>query len=85
MGAAYRNCRYIAKSLPIVKAKRATMSTNTGAKVKPEKSCRIAYNYETHFFWDSGYNRVIRTPVENLLGYIYDRGIYVGSTYINGF
>ena len=37
MGAAYRNCRYIAKSLPIVKAKRATMSTNTGAKVKPEK------------------------------------------------
>ena len=57
MGAAYRNCRYIAKSLPIVKAKRATMSTNTGAKVKPEKSCRIAYNYETHFFGDSGVQR----------------------------
>ena len=63
MGAAYRNYRYIAKSLPIVKAKRATMSTNTGAKVKPEKSCRIAYNYETHFFWDSGYRGTIITKV----------------------
>ena len=29
--------------------------------------------------------RVIRTPVDNLLGYIYDRGMYIGSMYINGF
>ena len=62
MGAAYRNCRYIAKSLPIVKAKRATMSTNTGAKVKPEKSCRIAYNYETHISFGIRGTEVLLLP-----------------------
>ena len=29
--------------------------------------------------------RVIHTPTDNLLGYIYDRGMDTGSTYINGF
>ena len=33
----------------------------------------------------SPYCRVIRTPVDNLLGYIYDRCMYIGSMYINGF
>ena len=31
------------------------------------------------------YTRVIRTPVDNLLGYIYDKGMCIGSMYINGF
>ena len=31
------------------------------------------------------YIRVIRTPVDNLLGYIYDRCMYIASMYINGF
>ena len=31
------------------------------------------------------YNRVIRTPVDNLLGYIYDKGMCIGSMYLNGF
>ena len=31
------------------------------------------------------FSRVIRTPVDNLLGHIYDRGMYIGSMYINGF
>ena len=35
--------------------------------------------------FDLMYSRVIRTPVDNLLGYIYDRGMYIGSMYINGF
>ena len=30
-------------------------------------------------------SRVIRTPVDNLLGYIYDKGMCIGSMYINGF
>ena len=32
-------------------------------KSNRKKSCRIAYNYETHFFWDSGYRGTIITKV----------------------
>ena len=62
MGAAYRNCRYIAKSLPIVKAKRATMSTNTGAKVKPEKKVAASHITTRHISFGIRGTKVLSLP-----------------------
>ena len=65
MGAAYRNCRYIAKSLPIVKQGNASYDvykyrseSQTGKKVA---ASHITTRHIS--FWDSGYRGTIITKV----------------------